>query len=148
MPTNFFYPNLIYFYIFCLPWLSFLHWLKIILIFVHLILLTWMSKQCSIVALMFLQYQIYFLNIFYAFILDKFCFFEHANEKTFMQIHLTSFMEFTMILNQSYPFRAELLKNTHMEKATSNKKAPVLTKSWSIDIWIVGISKQFLITGS
>ena len=60
-----------------------------------------MSRQCLIVALMFLQYQIYFLNIFYAFILDKFCFFEHANEKTCMQIHLTSFMEFTMILNQS-----------------------------------------------
>ena len=47
----------------------------------------------------------YFINIFYtfvyAFVLDNFRFFEPANEKIHSQIHLTSFIEFTMILNQT-----------------------------------------------
>ena len=42
------------------------------------------------------------INIFYAFILDNnFCFFEHANELIHVQIHLTSFIELTVILNQT-----------------------------------------------
>ena len=45
--------------------------------------------------------QIYFINIFYAFVLDNnFCFFEHANELIHMLTHLTSFIEFKMILNK------------------------------------------------
>ena len=47
------------------------------------------------------EYWYYFINI-YAFVLDnKFCIFKHPNELVHMQIHLTSFTEFTMILNQT-----------------------------------------------
>ena len=45
--------------------------------------------------------QIYFINIFYAFIsYNNLCLFEHANELIDEQIHLTLFLKFTMILNQ------------------------------------------------
>ena len=43
-----------------------------------------------------------FIIIFCAFVLDdEFCFFEHANEFIHDRIHLPSFTEFTMILNQT-----------------------------------------------
>ena len=40
-----------------------------------------------------------------------------------------------------------LLKDTHGEKALSNK-ASTLTKSMNMDIWVVGISNQLFIRGS
>ena len=46
------------------------------------------------------EYRYTFINIF-AFVLDNFCFFEHANELAHVQTHLTSFIEFTMVLNQT-----------------------------------------------
>ena len=40
-------------------------------------------------------------SVLYSYVLDyNICFFEHANELP-VQIHLTSFIEFTMILNQT-----------------------------------------------
>ena len=66
----------------------------------------------AIYPLIFLHlYQIYFLNTFDAFVLDNsFHFFEHANKLIHMHIHQTSFMELTIILNQSQkqPLGAEL----------------------------------------
>ena len=45
---------------------------------------------------------IQFIKIFYAFVLDDmFCLLEHANELIHVQINLTLFAEFTMILNQT-----------------------------------------------
>ena len=41
-----------------------------------------------------------FWTFFYALILDN-NFFEHANKWLHMQIHLTSFIEFMMLLNQT-----------------------------------------------
>ena len=40
-----------------------------------------------------------------------------------------------------------MLKNTHREKAPSNKTS-VLTRSVNMDIWDVGISDQFFLRGS
>ena len=54
----------------------------------------------------------YFNHIYYAFALDNnFCFFQHANELIYVQIHLTSSTEFRMILNQALkqPFGPELI---------------------------------------
>ena len=42
---------------------------------------------------------------------------------------------------------AHWLKDTHREKAQSNK-TPALKKSTNIDIWVVGTSNQLLIRGS
>ena len=55
--------------------------------------------------------QIFFIIIFDAFMSDNFFFFEHANELIHMQICLTSFVEFMMVLNQTenQPFGDELL---------------------------------------
>ena len=53
------------------------------------------------------EYWYTFINI-YAFVLDNFCFFEHANELEHVQIHLTSFIEFTMVLNQTWKGHLEL----------------------------------------
>ena len=39
------------------------------------------------------------------------------------------------------------VKDTHMEKVPSNK-APVLTKSTNMGIWIVGKSNQVFLRGS
>ena len=39
------------------------------------------------------------------------------------------------------------IKDTHREKAPSNK-TPVLTKSVSIGIWVVGTTNQLFIGGS
>ena len=45
-------------------------------------------------------YQIYFINMFYAFILDNnLSLFEHANELIDMQLPLTLFIVFRMIIN-------------------------------------------------
>ena len=41
----------------------------------------------------------------------------------------------------------QAVKNTHMEKAPSNK-TPGLTKSMNMGIWDVGTSNQLFITGS
>ena len=40
-----------------------------------------------------------------------------------------------------------LFKNTHREKAPSNK-TPALTKSMNMDIWVVGTSNQLFLKGS
>ena len=40
-----------------------------------------------------------------------------------------------------------LVKDTHREKAPSNK-TPALTKSRNMDIWVVGTSNQLFIRGS
>ena len=88
-PYKVLYTNIIYFYILLNK--------KNILLFIH--------------SYFYNLYQIYFLNIFDAFVLDNsFHFFEHANKLIHMQIHQTSFMELTIILNQSQkqPLGAEL----------------------------------------
>ena len=41
----------------------------------------------------------------------------------------------------------KLLKDTHREKATSNK-IPPLPKSMKMDIWLLGTSSQLFIRGS
>ena len=41
----------------------------------------------------------------------------------------------------------ELIKDTHREKASSNK-TPALTKSRNMGIWVVGTSNQLFIRGS
>ena len=43
--------------------------------------------------------------------------------------------------------RSKHLKDTHREKAPSNK-TPALTKSTNIDIWVVGTSNQLFIRDS
>ena len=40
-----------------------------------------------------------------------------------------------------------MLKDTHREKAPSNK-TPALTRSWNMDIWVVGTSNQLFLRGS
>ena len=64
---------------------------------------SWLGN-CNIVSTAYSFYdldQIFFINIFYAFLLNNFCFFEQANELIHVQIRLTSFIKFTMILNQT-----------------------------------------------
>ena len=48
-------------------------------------------------------FSTFFRSIFYAFVVsdNNFCFFEHAIELIHVQIHLTSFTEFTIILSQT-----------------------------------------------
>ena len=43
--------------------------------------------------------------------------------------------------------RLNVLKDTHREKAPSNK-TPALTKSTNMNIWLVGTSNQLFKTGS
>ena len=40
-----------------------------------------------------------------------------------------------------------MLKDTHREKAPSNK-TPALTRSWNMYIWVVGTSNQLFLRGS
>ena len=50
-------------------------------------------------------------------------------------------------VNNSTNLKEKSFKDTHREKATSNK-IPALTKSRHMGIWVVGISNQFFIRGS
>ena len=90
----------------CLLWSWFLHWVKgfFVLVVAYLNLLTCMSRQCLIVRLMFLQSRSDLLSqhILCSFLLFCFCFFEYANELVHVQIHLISFIEVTIFLNQTY----------------------------------------------
>ena len=77
----------------------------------------------------------YFINIFYAFVLDeKFGNFEHANYIIQAQIHLTSFIEFTKILNQTQKqlFGAELFCIKSFLKILAKILEKNLKKSYSL----------------
>ena len=54
---------------------------------------------------------------------------------------------FTKCYNTIYFQSFIITKDTHREKAPSNK-TPALTKSVIMDIWVVGTSNQLFIRGS
>ena len=69
------------------------------------------------------------------------------NAKKTQDVRKFNKVEFTLSIFFSLCADAYLVKDTHREKAPSNK-TPALTKSMNMGIWVAGTSTRLFIRGS